>query len=377
MPMTSLILVPVLLGVGIGAPQAGDRAVENATIESDTQAPRVATVLGEEVRTEDADALQRILLTRLFDRYAERQAIAVTDGEIAAFVDDMRRGMRVRGLTAEDDLSPEEAAQVESMRRDMARAMIRQWKLNRALYRQYGGRIVFQQLGPEPLDTYRQYLEERQAAGDFEITDAQLAAQFWRYFTDDAMHSFYVPDSAAAAQAFERPPWERSTVGGESLASQPDPGLEEALRTASPDYRREIVGDTAGSEARYVYGRVDLNGDGQKEVLVLLLGSIFCGTGGCDLLLLRETADGYAPINTFVRGRLPAIASPQKTAGWHDLILRESGGGAPTSYVRYVFDGVKYVERERLPAEPIPEGESLLAGPYSYATGFPLAPRSE
>jgi len=215
MQLLPLILLPMLFSGAMGTPQAADRAPETAMTQSDTQAPLVATVLGDAVRTEDADEMQRILLTRLFDRYAERQGIAVTDAEIAAFVDNMRRGMRAKGLTAEDDLSPEDAAQVETMQRDMARSMIRQWKLNRALYRQYGGRIIYQQLGPEPLDAYRLYLEERQAAGDFRITDAQLAARFWRYFTDDSIHSFYAPGSAAGAQAFERPPWEQSTSGGD------------------------------------------------------------------------------------------------------------------------------------------------------------------
>ncbi|NEV60956.1 hypothetical protein [Thiorhodococcus minor] len=213
--LLSLMMLPLLLGAATVTPQASDQALEDGTAQPDAQAPIVATVLGEEVRAEDAEAMQQIVLSRLFDRYAERQGIEVTDAEIDAFVEDMRRGMRAKGLTAEDDLSPEEAAQVETMRRDMARSMIRQWKLNRALYRQYGGRIIFQQPGPEPLDAYRQYLEERQAAGDFRIQDAQLEAQFWRYFTDDGIHSFYTPGSEAEAKAFERSPWERSTVGGE------------------------------------------------------------------------------------------------------------------------------------------------------------------
>jgi hypothetical protein len=92
-------------------------------------------------------------------------------------------------------------------RDDDGHALIRQWKLDRALYRQYGGRIIAQQLGPEPLDAYRQYLQERQAAGDFVIHRKALEGAFWRYFTDETMHSFYEPGSAAEAQAFETPPW--------------------------------------------------------------------------------------------------------------------------------------------------------------------------
>jgi heat shock protein HslJ len=170
--------------------------------------PLAGTVLGEEVRTGDAGAMQEIVLTRLFDRYAEEQGIAVTDAEIDAFVQNMRRGMRAEGLTAEDDLTPEVAAQAEQMRRDMGRSMIRQWKLNRALYQRYGGRIIYQQLGPEPLDAYRRYLEERQAAGDFEIHDKSFEELFWRYFTDDAMHDFYESGSEEEARAFTTPPWD-------------------------------------------------------------------------------------------------------------------------------------------------------------------------
>jgi heat shock protein HslJ len=174
--------------------------------------PLAAIVLGEEVRTSDPAEMHEIVLTRLFDRYAEENGIEVTDAEIDAFVDNMRRGMRAEGLTAEDDLTPEEAAEVEQMRRDMGRSMIRQWKLNRALYRQYGGRIIFQQLGPEPLDAYRQYLEERRGAGDFEIHEKTFADTFWRYFTDESMHSFYERGSEEEARAFATPPWERKAA---------------------------------------------------------------------------------------------------------------------------------------------------------------------
>ena len=94
------------------------------------------------------------------------------------------------------------------MQRDMGRTIIRQWKLNKALHDQYGGRIIFQQFGPEPLDAYRHYLEERHAAGDFKINDKTMAETFWRYFTDDSMHSFYESGSEEEAQVFSTAPWE-------------------------------------------------------------------------------------------------------------------------------------------------------------------------
>jgi heat shock protein HslJ len=172
------------------------------------QRPVAATVLGQEVRTTEAGEMQQVVLSRLFDRFAEEQGIEVADSEIDAYLAKMRRSLRAEGLTAEDDLSPEEAVQARQMQRDMARSMIRHWKLNRALHRHYGGRIIFQQLGPEPLDAYRQYLEERQSAGDFTIQEKAFEDEFWQYFVDDSRHDFYPAGSEQEQRAFAIPPWE-------------------------------------------------------------------------------------------------------------------------------------------------------------------------
>lgn len=187
--------------------------------------PLAATVLGEEVHTSDAGEMQEILLSRLFNRYAEEHGIKVTDVEINAYIEYMQRGMHAIGLTAEDEMTEGELAQVKQMRREMGGAMIRQWKLNRTLHRQYGGRIIFQQLGPEPLDAYRQYLEECQDAGDFVIHQQAFKDAFWRYFTTDSIHEFYEPGSEEEVQAFLTPPWQQETASARTTP-QPSPGEE-------------------------------------------------------------------------------------------------------------------------------------------------------
>lgn len=180
--------------------------------------PLAAVVLGEEVRTDDPEEMQNVVLTRLFDHYVEEQGIVATDREIDRFVERMRRGMSDRGLDGEKDLTDEEKVQLAAMRREMGRSMIRQWKMNRRFHEQYGGRIIFQQFGPEPLDAYRQYLEERRDASDLEIKNKDFEESFWRYFTNDSMHSFYEPGSPEEAQAFSTPPWEMAAAGPESPA---------------------------------------------------------------------------------------------------------------------------------------------------------------
>lgn len=211
------------------------------------EAPLAATVLGEEIRTDDPAEMQQAILKALFERYEAEKGIAATDAEIDAFVASLDRAKeediadrrkrlsemderiasgkldpteqaaleeerkRIAGfiddLESADELSAGEAAQANDMRRSFAREMITHWKLNRALYEQYGGRIIGQQLGPEPLDAYREFLEEQQADGAFEIHREAFRDEFWRYFTDDAMHSFIDPDSDEG-RVFEMPPWE-------------------------------------------------------------------------------------------------------------------------------------------------------------------------
>lgn len=171
--------------------------------------PEVAAVVyGEDIRSADSSELQNAVLSRLLDRYATEQGLEATSEEIDAFVQNMERGMAAAGLTAADDLTAEEAAQVEAMRREMGHSLIRQWKINKALYGQYGGRIIYQQLGPEPLDAYRAYLQERQSAGDFVIRDPEMSEAFWRYFTDESIHDFMEKGGEDGSRAFTVPPWQ-------------------------------------------------------------------------------------------------------------------------------------------------------------------------
>jgi hypothetical protein len=158
-----------------------------------------------------------------------------------------------------------------------------------------------------------------------------------------------------------------------SFETEPDRAIENAILKASPSYTRDVVeGEGAIGEGRYVYARVDLNGDGKYEVLVYTLGSIFCGTGGCNLLLFTPVQDGYTLVNDFPITQNPVVVSDHKTAGWNDLFRHEAGGGAPSSYVRHVFDGRRYIEKERTPGKQAPPGRRLFDEDLAFDKGIPL-----
>ncbi len=173
-------------------------------------AEATATVGALSLVTEDVDALRSIILTRLLDDYAAARDISASEAETGAYLARMDQQLR-EDLGADYDdgssLTAEERAEVDRMRRTMAESVIRNWKVNAALHRQYGGRIIYQQLGPEPLDAYLALLRGAQAANRFAINRPELAQAFWAFFTDDERHSFMPPGSDDEARAFTMPPW--------------------------------------------------------------------------------------------------------------------------------------------------------------------------
>ncbi len=149
--------------------------------------------------------------------------------------------------------------------------------------------------------------------------------------------------------------------------------LEDALREVSPDYTQDLV-EVGGGQARYLHAQIDLNGDGRPETFAYLLGSFFCGTGGCNLLLFTDEAGGYRLVDEFPITDLPVIVSAEENEGWRDLYRLETGGGAKPSYVRHAFDGENYPEVERLPVDPAPSGTPVMAGEFTFQDGLELEP---
>jgi hypothetical protein len=206
-------------------------------------APLVAEVLGTKIHTHDPSEMQAVIIGKLVDRYAAEQGIEVKPDEIDAYVDSLRRvaeqdrqrqtarreeltrKLESKTLSAAErqslsselntlnevlaslDETASSAAEDYAARRQVAAAFIRQWKINQALYRQYGGRIIYQQGGPEPLDAYRTFLQAQERQGAFKILNKAFEPKFWKYFVTDSMHSFYPKGSREEAQAFETPWW--------------------------------------------------------------------------------------------------------------------------------------------------------------------------
>jgi len=201
----------------------------------------IGHVLGKPLRPEDKEKITTAVFGPLLQAYAKEKGIEVTDKEIQDFNDrkkalekekdgaDARKRAQLQEELKSDKLTPEqregkegelkmieallepdqptssEKQKMDQGGREIAVQSIRSWKINRELFKQYGGRVIFQQAGPEPLDAYRDFLKEQEKKGAFHINDAAAEKQFWKYFTEDK-HTFL--DEAEAKKAFDDPWWQ-------------------------------------------------------------------------------------------------------------------------------------------------------------------------
>lgn len=83
---------------------------------------------------------------------------------------------------------------------------------------------------------------------------------------------------------------------------------------------------------RYLYNYVDLNGDGNDEIFVLVMGPYTSGTGGSTALWVEKNNGSLQVKQEFSIVNTPVIISDTMTNGMHELIVPYTGGGATSSY---------------------------------------------
>jgi len=204
----------------------------------------IAVVLGKKITSGEKDKLDELIFGALLQQYAEENKIEPTQEELEAFVskaveeekehqvtfeaerEKLQKELESPSLSDRDRKEKQSQLQtIESilkstrelkeqtkgmeeqmrpMRLQMAEQFVKSWKINKALYGQYGGRVIFQQAGFEPLDAYRDFLRDQEKKGAFQILDKQYEAGFWRYFTNGAMHTFCRKEDEAK---FINTPW--------------------------------------------------------------------------------------------------------------------------------------------------------------------------
>lgn len=127
---------------------------------------------------------------------------------------------------------------------------------------------------------------------------------------------------------------------------------------------------------RYHYNFVDLNDDGQLDAVVFISGDEYCGTGGCEILIFKGGGKEFSLLTELAVSRPPIWVSVNKTKGWRDLVLLNSGGGIKSYYSILKFDGKSYPDNPTvepaLPKRNRAKFTEYLSGIDLYDTGFEI-----
>lgn len=186
----------------------------------------------------------------MWDAFVEKSNIEVTDDEILEFNKAMgrlsakqleegeeqraqlKRELKSADLSAErkkeinkqleilDELKAfakqraKRKSETLAVERQVSRQFILHWKINKALYNKYGGRVIFQQAGWEPLDAYKKFIDQSDKKKDYEIIHPQLKAAYEAYkkklkdsYEDYFRGGHAFMDKSEADFYFEKPWW--------------------------------------------------------------------------------------------------------------------------------------------------------------------------
>lgn len=186
-----------------------------------------------------AKKLAGLVQVRLLDAYAKQHRLEPTEAELKPLLASMeatsrrtedamnktgeRRTAEIRTKLAAPDLAP---AERERLQADLAKwesfssrpgreqedrafmsNVAQYWKVQRSLYKRYGGRVLVSAFGAQAIDGQQKYLREEEKRGSFEIFDPGLRAAFWATSADETWADGAI-QGRAADEVFATPPWQ-------------------------------------------------------------------------------------------------------------------------------------------------------------------------
>lgn len=142
-----------------------------------------------------------------------------------------------------------------------------------------------------------------------------------------------------AALASCNAPAEKEAAGAQATPEVVSP----APANAEEDIRHFLLQEYPDADPiMYALAWNDLDGDGKDEAIVYLGGPYFCGTGGCNLLVLAPAGPMWSKAGDVSVSRTPVAVLDTTSNGWKDLSVAIAGGGGPSGTVILKFDGKAY-----------------------------------
>jgi hypothetical protein len=139
-------------------------------------------------------------------------------------------------------------------------------------------------------------------------------------------------------------------------AQEADPAVTEKIKQTLA----KLYPTTPANDRSFIYNTIDLNDDEKNEYLVGLTGSTFCGSAGCNMLVLNNIF-GLNTKMTIVQ--FPVYVGPpaskEVTKGYSNIYVSTKGVG----YIKMAWNGSKY---PTIPSTASKISESVFSGKYAF-----------
>jgi len=148
----------------------------------------------------------------------------------------------------------------------------------------------------------------------------------------------------------------------EAVASATPEATSPAPANAEEDIRHFLLQEYPdAAPMQYALAWKDLDGDGKDEAIVYLVTPYFCGTGGCNTLVLTQAGPMWRKVGDISVSRTPITVMDTSSNGWKDLTVAFAGGGGPSGTALLKFDGEAYPSNPTVaPAETVDAGGTEL-----------------
>ena len=129
----------------------------------------------------------------------------------------------------------------------------------------------------------------------------------------------------------------RMTPMPDKFTGPPDSVLFEAVT-------KYVTARGQPAHSTYKHARIDLNGDGLLDGIVLfrLPHGSWCGWDGCGMAIFLANRENFTPVASMDGVRGPIYVLEQQTNGWRDIVIRISGTKMRDKNVAMKFDGRTY-----------------------------------
>ena len=144
-------------------------------------------------------------------------------------------------------------------------------------------------------------------------------------------------------------------------ATSSDRAAESNATTPSPALTAFLQDRTRDAMAPLSYVSAEVGEGAEALTLVQFIGPEFCGSGGCNLLILRRSEGAYSVLGDTTITRAPIRILSTRTNGLPDIGVYVVGGGIMEGYeARLKFDGTRYPSNPTVPpAERVDGAEGV------------------